>query len=254
MTPSFKDFSHQTTPYQREKDHWSRPTSSTSFSLHKITISMKNIQVSLSHQQYWPVSISHLFHNQSKPKLNQRKRKWIHHSNLHVNQVRLLKTEHIQSIVHQPCSSRWTCTVFTHVQRIQYNKSKGEISQKKKNPHLVFVQLTFHSSQDATCLSSFPFHYSRGSKEEIWPEMTLPILLHSDWSSKDMHFESKLWCSWTTNTTFLKQSNIVQSSVDLILIYAIHILTKETVKGDAPRAQCKPIVFERSITEATSIR
>lgn len=35
---------------------------------------MKNIQVSLSHKQYWPVNISHLFHNQSKPKLNQKEK------------------------------------------------------------------------------------------------------------------------------------------------------------------------------------
>ena len=39
--------------------------------LHKITNrSMKNIQLSLAHQWYWPVNISHLFHDWSKLMLN----------------------------------------------------------------------------------------------------------------------------------------------------------------------------------------
>lgn len=62
--------------------------------------------------------------------------------------------------------------------RIQYNKSEGEIC---KTPHqrLFGKHLKTHRK---------PCHFfsSLFMREEIWPELTLPIILCSDWSAQDM--------------------------------------------------------------------
>lgn len=106
-------------------------------------------------------------------------------------------------------------TVFTHVQRNLIQQIKGWNLLIPQD--LAFVWQTSQTSQEA--MSSSSPSCLEGLKEEIWPEMTLPIILCLElwgygWPTLSPNFDAHE--QRATNTTFLKQSNIVQSSVEVL--------------------------------------
>lgn len=90
------------------------------------------------------------------------------------------------------CSSCWSYTVFTHVQRNSIKQIKDEISWYPR-PHICLVKLTgswrSFSLPSPSCLDGI-------EGRELAPEMSLPTILRA-WRIRVTYGEPKLWCSWT---------------------------------------------------------
>lgn len=150
---------------------------------------MENIQLSLAHRQYWPVNIAHHFHDWRKPKvkLNPSQQFTCQTSQTLENRAHLT-----QSNIHQPCSSRWSYTVFTHVQRNSIKQIKDEISWYPR-PHVCLAKLT--GSRGSFSLPS-PSCLDGIEGRELAPEMSLPTILRA-WRIRVTYVEPKLGCPWT---------------------------------------------------------
>lgn len=153
-------------PKTSQQDHWSWPASSTSFSLHKITNNrpMKNIQVSLAHQEYWPVIISHLF--QSKLKPNEKER---------MNPSQQFTCQTRQALQNRAHPVKFTSTLF--ITLILYNiytcaKEFNTINQRVKSvkPHTSVCLANISKLTGSHVISSPVFSWRM--RKEIWPGLT----------------------------------------------------------------------------------
>lgn len=133
------------------------------------------------------------------------------------NKFRLLKTEHIQSNIHQPLFIPcWSYTVFTHVQRNLIQENQRVKSLNTPRPSICLANV---SNFTGSRLSSSFLPSLERLKEEICPEMTRPIILSLElrgygWPTMSPNFDARE--QKATKTIFLRQSNIVQSSVDVL--------------------------------------
>lgn len=131
-------------------------------------------------------------------------------------------------------------------------KDLNTTNQRVKSlPHLLFVLHLTGSHFLSPRQFSFLLHWRKNSCQK-WP-FPWSFSLIGAFGVWVTYFESKPWCLWVTNTTLLKQSNIVQSRVDIILINGI-IHTKDSETFQAQHDQLCVHGGQSSIKEVVNFR
>lgn len=227
---------------------------------------MKNIQLSLAHQRYWPVNISHIIF-----------------SMIEVNQSWIKSWSKIESITaiymstksgssKQSTSSQiyismfipcWSYTVFTHVQRNLIHQIKGWKLLIPQTEHLFGKRLKPHRKPGVFLLPSCLEGYGRSMAGNDYPSSSAS-------SSEDTGdlLDSKLWCSRTeshkhhileSKATLSKAASMSCSAdrhfnTDLWYCYSYRSATvrvSETWRISSTASANS--VFECNITEATQV-